>query len=113
MACVFCAIIERQAPARIEYEDDQVVAFQDVHPVAPVHILVVPRRHIETLNDVTPEDVPALGRCLYVARQLARTKGIDERGYRVVLNVRALAGQSVYHVHFHLLGGRPFRWPPG
>lgn len=113
MACVFCAIIERQAPARIEYEDDQVVAFQDIHPVAPVHILIVPRRHIETLNDVTPEDISTLGRCLYVARQLAQAKGIAERGYRVVLNVRALAGQSVYHVHFHLLGGRPFRWPPG
>jgi len=113
MRCVFCGIVEGTTPATIEYQDDRVVAFRDIHPMAPIHILIVPRKHIPTLNDVASEDVPLLGHCLDVARQLARTLGIADRGYRIVLNTRAMAGQSIYHIHFHLLAGRPLRWPPG
>ena len=111
--CIFCRIVERSAPARIVFEDDDILAFEDTHPQAPVHILIVPRKHLASLKDVTPEDVPLLGRLLLVATQLAREKGIETRGYRTAINAGSWGGQSVAHLHLHLLGGRVFRWPPG
>jgi len=110
---VFARIIRREIPAQIEYEDEEVVAFRDINPQAPIHILVVPKKAIPTLNDASEEDIPLLGKLLWVARQLAHQHGIAERGYRLVLNCNREAGQTVFHIHLHLLGGRPFQWPPG
>lgn len=95
------------------YEDGDVLAFQDIRPQAPVHVLIVPKKHIPTLNDVAPEDDTLIGHVFQVAKNLARQFEIHERGYRAVFNVNAGAGQSVYHVHLHMLGGRLFSWPPG
>ncbi len=111
--CIFCRIAERQAPAKIVYEDDTVVAFEDLHPQAPVHLLVIPRRHLPSLQAVTAEDEPLLGRLFTVAARLAREHQLESKGYRTVINNGSWAGQSVFHLHVHLLGGRVFRWPPG
>ena len=110
--CIFCRIIEGRAPSKIVYEDEQVVAFEDAHSQAPVHILVVPRKHLPSLKEATAEDEPALGHLFTVAARLARERQI-EKGYRTVINNGALAGQSVFHLHVHILGGRIFHWPPG
>lgn len=110
--CIFCRIVQREAPARIIYQDDEVTAFHDVNPQAPVHVLIVPNRHIIGVAQATPEDTPLLGKLLLVARQLAEDLKITN-GYRLVVNSGPLSGQSVFHLHLHLLGGRPFRWPPG
>jgi len=98
---------------RVAYEDDEVFAFHDVNPQAPVHVLVIPRRHVATLNDASDEDAALLGRLVLAARRLASELGVNESGYRTVINCNADAGQSVFHVHLHLLGGRPMDWPPG
>jgi histidine triad (HIT) family protein len=111
--CIFCRIVERTSPARVVFEDDEILAFEDVRPQAPVHILIVPRKHLASLKDATAEDVPLLGRMLMVATQLARERGLETRGYRTVFNTGSGAGQSVFHLHLHLLGGRTFHWPPG
>ena len=111
--CIFCRIIERRLPARIVFEDDEVVAFEDAHPQAPIHTLIVPRRHLASLKDATSDDGPLLGRLFLVATQLAREQGLEPRGYRTVINTGTWAGQSVFHLHLHLLGGRVFHWPPG
>ena len=111
--CLFCRIIDRQAPAKIVYEDEQVVAIEDIHPQAPVHLLVLPRKHLASLHEVSAEDEPVLGRLLTVAAKLARGRRLDVKGYRTVINTGALAGQSVFHIHVHVLGGRAFHWPPG
>lgn len=111
--CIFCRIIERRLPARIVFEDDEVVAFEDAHPQAPIHTLIVPRRHLASLEDATSDDGPLLGRLFLVATQLARERGLEARGYRIVINTGTWAGQSVFHLHLHLLGGRVFHWPPG
>jgi histidine triad (HIT) family protein len=111
--CVFCRIVARQAPAKFVYEDDLVVAFEDLHPQAPVHILIVTRKHLISLKDATAEDEPLLGRLFIVAARLARERGLEGKGYRTVINNGSWAGQSVFHIHVHLLGGRVFRWPPG
>lgn len=111
--CLFCRIIDRRAPAKFVYEDDQVAAIEDLHPQAPVHLLVIPRKHLASLQDVSAEDEPLLGRLLTVAAQLARERGLDSKGYRTVVNTGSSAGQSVFHLHVHLLGGRAFHWPPG
>jgi len=100
-------------PARIIFEDEEIVAFEDAHPQAPIHALIVPRKHLASLKDATAEDAPLLGRMLTVARQLARERGLETRGYRTVINTGSGAGQSVFHLHLHLLGGRVFHWPPG
>lgn len=113
MDCVFCKIIERRVPATFVYEDPTVVAIDDLHPQASVHLLVVPRRHLESLAAVTAEDEPVLGHLIAVAARLARERGLDTRGYRTVINTGAGAGQSVFHLHVHLMGGRVFHWPPG
>ena len=111
--CIFCRIIERRLPARIVFEDDEIVAFEDTHPQAPIHTLIVPRRHLASLKDATPDDAPLLGRLFLVATQLARERGLEPRGYRTVINTGTWAGQSVFHLHLHILGGRVFHWPPG
>lgn len=111
--CLFCRIVEGKVKGDIIYQDKSVVAFRDLGPKAPVHILIVPRKHLATLLDVGEEDKGLIGDILYVASQLARDQGIAEGGFRVVVNCGPGAGQSVYHIHFHLLGGRTFSWPPG
>ena len=111
--CLFCRIAAHEPPADFVYEDDLAVAFKDLRPQAPVHFLVVPKKHIATLNDLMPEDDALVGRMFRIAKELARQTNIHHDGYRTVFNVNAGAGQSVYHIHLHLLGGRPFSWPPG
>ncbi len=111
--CLFCKIVAREIPANIIYEDEQAVAFRDINPQAPVHVLVVPRAHIPSLAQVQPDHALLLGHLLRVCAQLARQEGIEAEGYRVVLNTNRAAGQSVFHLHFHLLGGRQMTWPPG
>lgn len=113
MSCPFCRIADRETPAKILYEDETCLAFEDIHPQAPVHVLVIPRRHIASLNQGGADDEPLLGRLLRVAAQVARQKGIDGSGYRLVVNTNRDGGQTVFHVHVHLLGGRAFTWPPG
>ncbi len=107
MASVFSRIIAREIPAEIYYEDDLVIAFKDINPSAPVHILICPKREIPTVNDATPEDEAALGRMWTVAAKLAAQFGIAESGYRLITNVNADGGQEVFHIHMHLVGGRP------
>jgi histidine triad (HIT) family protein len=113
MDCLFCKIAAGEMDADIVFQDDEVVAFRDINPQAPTHILIVPRRHIPTLNDLAEEDAPLIGRLSLVARDLAASEGIAEDGYRVVMNCMEGAGQSVWHIHLHLLGGRSLGWPPG
>ncbi len=110
--CIFCSIIEKKAPAKIVYEDETVLAFQTIHPVAPVHLLVVPKKHIASVNEVDPEDEALLGHLFSVARRLADEAGVSHSGYRLITNTGPDGGQSVYHVHMHLIGGRhlPFRF---
>jgi len=110
--CIFCHIANREIPARIVFADDQVVAFHDVAPKAPTHVLVIPRRHVETLLDTGAGDGELLGRLSTTAIALARELGLGD-GFRLVVNCGERAGQSVFHLHLHLLGGRPFAWPPG
>jgi len=111
--CLFCRVIEKQVPAKIIYEDETAVAFEDINPQAPVHVLVVPRRHIATALDIGDEDKALIGHLFRVAAEIAKKKAISESGFRLVMNTNAEAGQSVFHIHLHLLGGRPMHWPPG
>jgi len=111
--CIFCRIARREAPADIVFEDDEVVAFRDVRPQAPVHLLIIPKAHLESLDKAGERDQALLGRMTLAAQELARQEGIAEKGYRLVLNTNRWAGQSVWHIHLHLLGGRPLAWPPG
>lgn len=113
MNCLFCKIVSKELSATVIYEDEQVIAFEDLHPRAPIHTLIIPRKHIATLNDMTTEDIALSGQLLYTAQHLAKQYGIAEEGYRVVMNCNAGAGQAVFHIHLHLLGGRPLSWPPG
>ena len=110
---LFGKIIRREIPADIVYEDDDVLAFRDINPQAPTHILVIPKRHFATLNELRDEDVELAGRLLLTARRIAEEEGLAEPGYRTVMNTNADAGQTVFHVHLHLLGGRRMQWPPG
>jgi histidine triad (HIT) family protein len=111
--CIFCRIVERHTPAKIVYEDESVVAFEDSNPQAPVHLLVIPRKHLPSLKEASAEDEPLLGHTLTVSARLARERGLEAKGYRIVINNGSGAGQSVFHLHVHLMGGRVFRWPPG
>lgn len=111
--CLFCKIIDGQVPSDIVYQDEHVVAFKDIQPQAPVHLLIIPRKHIPSLAAVTDEDVEVLGRMHLVASQLAKEHGVSENGYRTVYNCGPHGQQTVYHLHLHLLGGRQFNWPPG
>ncbi|MBC6934973.1 MAG: HIT domain-containing protein [Chloroflexi bacterium] len=106
MSTIFSKIIAREIPAEIVYQDDQVTAFKDIHPIAPAHILIVPNREIATVNDVTPEDEQMLGHMFTVAKEIAQQMGITESGYRLLINCNQDAGQEVFHLHMHLLGGR-------
>jgi len=110
--CLFCKIGAKQIPSKIVFEDPDLFAFEDISPQAPTHVLICPRKHFESLNDATLEDQAMLGKLQLVAAQLARERKLLE-GYRTVLNNGRGAGQSVFHLHLHLLGGRQFRWPPG
>ena len=111
--CLFCKIIAGQIPASIVYQDDRVVAFKDINPQAPTHVLVVPRRHIASLNELTPEDDGLVGEIVRRGAALAKAAGHADRGYRTVFNCNADAGQTVFHIHLHVLGGRTMTWPPG
>ena len=111
--CLFCGIIEGKVNASIVYRDDAVVAFKDIKPRAPVHILIIPRKHVASVPDIEPNDDALIGQIFRAAARLARDHGIAESGFRVVVNVGPDAGQSVFHLHYHLLGGRQMGWPPG
>ena len=111
--CIFCKIASGEIPSAVVYDDEHVVAFRDLNPHAPTHVLVVPRRHIPTLNDLVPADAELVGRMYLAAREVARQEGIAETGYRTVFNCNADAGQTVFHLHLHVLGGRSMIWPPG
>ncbi|WP_018870165.1 MULTISPECIES: histidine triad nucleotide-binding protein [unclassified Thioalkalivibrio] len=111
--CIFCKIVAGEIPATIVRETDDVIAFEDLHPQAPLHVLVIPRRHIATLNDLTAEDAETVGNMARVAAGIAAERGYAEDGYRTVMNCNQQGGQTVYHIHMHLLGGRPLGWPPG
>ncbi|MTW19859.1 histidine triad nucleotide-binding protein [Allochromatium palmeri] len=110
---LFGKIASGEIPADLVYKDEDVVAFRDISPQAPTHLLVIPRKPIPTLDAAGPEDAELLGKLLLVAAQVAREAGIAERGYRTVINCNAEAGQTVFHLHLHVLGGRPMQWPPG
>jgi len=110
--CLFCKIIAGQIPSKKVYEDEHTYAFEDIDPKAPTHVLVVPRKHIRGLKEATPEDAGIVGLCHLTAAKIAKDRHIEE-GYRTVLNVGPKSGQSVFHLHVHLLGGRDLRWPPG
>jgi histidine triad (HIT) family protein len=106
-------MVTREIPAKILFEDDEVLAFADIRPVAPTHALVIPKRHLTSLNDALPEDAQLLGKLMLVGKRIAEEAGIAQSGFRAVVNTGANAGQSVFHVHLHILGGRPMAWPPG
>ena len=110
-ACLFCRIVGKEIPAKIVAETADCVAFRDVNPQAPVHVVVVPRTHVPSLNEVT--DATIVGKLAQLAKDLAQREGLAERGYRLVINTNADAGQTVFHLHMHLLGGRKMSWPPG
>lgn len=111
--CIFCEIAKGERPAKLVHEDDEVVAFSDINPQAPTHLLVIPRQHITSLAHADPSDAVVLGKLLLVAGKVARDAGLVEGGYRVVINTGAGADQSVFHIHVHVLGGRRMKWPPG
>ena len=111
--CIFCKIARKEIPTKMVYEDRQVVAFEDNNPQAPTHTLIIPKAHFGTLNDIAAGEESLLGHIVLVATRVAKEKGLDKEGYRLVANCLEGAGQSVFHLHFHLLGGRRFSWPPG
>ena len=111
--CLFCKIVAGDIPADIVYEDDHVLAFRDINPQAPTHVLVIPRTHIARINDLGAEHAEIVGRMYLAAAAIARNEGIAESGYRTVMNCNADGGQTVFHIHLHLLGGRALTWPPG
>ena len=111
--CLFCKIVNRQIPAKIVYEDERVVVIEDINPQAPLHVLVIPKTHIASLNDVTPGHDGLIGEMNRRAAVIARERGYADRGFRTVFNTNREAGQTVFHIHLHLLAGRPMEWPPG
>jgi len=111
--CIFCKIINKKIPASIIYEDEKIIAFNDTKPQAPIHVLLIPKEHYASLNDVPDGDESILAHLLLKARQIAYDKGIGEDGYRLVLNTGGNSGQEIFHIHLHLLGGRRMTWPPG
>ena len=111
--CLFCKMVSGEIQPDTVYEDEHVLAFRDINPQAPTHVLVIPKRHISTLNDINEADAELMGRLYLAARHIAHEEGIAERGYRTCINCNAEAGQTVFHLHLHLLGGRPMGWPPG
>tara|TARA_Y100001933_G_C18784749_1_gene474040 strand:- start:119 stop:466 length:348 start_codon:yes stop_codon:yes gene_type:complete len=113
MPSLFTKIINKEIPAEIIYEDNDILAFNDINPQAPVHVLIIPKKEIKTINDIEVEDKEILGKIFLVAKKIAKKLNIDKTGYRTVFNCNEDGGQSVYHIHLHLLGGRKLNWPPG
>lgn len=113
MNCLFCKLIDRKINSNILYEDDLVIVFDDIRPQAPQHKLIIPKRHIATVNDLQVEDKDLIGYMILIGKRLAQDIGISDQGYRLVLNCNPQGGQEVYHIHIHLLGGRQMHWPPG
>ncbi len=111
--CLFCRIAAGEIPAKLAYEDDDVVAFHDINPQAPLHVLIIPRQHIATINDLTADNAELVGKLFLAAKKIAADAGYAENGYRVTMNCGADAGQTVFHIHLHLLAGRVLEWPPG
>jgi len=112
-SCLFCRIVRGEIPAAVVYRDEDVVAFKDIHPQAPFHVLVIPTRHVASLAEAAPSDAALLGKILLTGAQLAREAGFESSGFRSVFNAGPDAGQTVFHAHLHVLGGRPLSWPPG
>lgn len=113
MNCIFCKIVHKEIPSKIIYEDDRVLAFHDIAPQAPVHILIIPKKHYSTLLDIKEDDRELIGYIFNIIKKIAKQTGVDERGFRIVVNCNQEGGQTVYHLHFHILGGRQMHWPPG
>ena len=111
--CLFCKIDRGDVPAEKVYEDDRVFAIKDINPQAPVHLLIIPKKHFSTVLEIQKEDHELIGSIYSIANRLAKNNGLDQTGFRVVVNCGVEAGQSVFHIHYHLLGGRSFKWPPG
>jgi histidine triad (HIT) family protein len=111
--CVFCRIVRKELTAAVLFESESVLAFEDIRPRAPVHVLVIPKAHIASLNEAPEGSESLLGELLSTAREMARRKGVGDSGYRIVLNTGPHSGQEIFHIHFHVLGGRPMSWPPG
>ncbi|HSJ31191.1 MAG TPA: histidine triad nucleotide-binding protein [Longimicrobiales bacterium] len=111
--CIFCRIADGEIPATVVRQDEHTVAFRDLDPKAPLHVLVIPRKHIASVNDIADDDAAVMGALLIAARDVAASEGIAESGYRLVVNTGAAANQTVHHVHLHVMGGRDMRWPPG
>ena len=111
--CIFCRIADKTIPSDIVYEDDEILAFKDVNPQSPLHLLFIPKKHISSVNEVSSEDAEVIGRIILKIRDMAKEAGVSESGYRIVMNCNEDAGQEVFHLHVHLLGGRKFTWPPG
>lgn len=111
--CIFCKIANREIPAKLVFEDEQIIAFEDINPQAPIHILLIPKEHFSSLKEIPEEKKELLSLLLLKARQIAHDKGMAEKGYRIVLNTGKDSGQEVFHIHFHLIGGRRMNWPPG
>ncbi len=111
--CLFCKIVDRKIPAKLVHSDDMSIAFEDINPQAPSHILVVPNKHIRDIQSMDEEDRELIGHLFFIARNLAEKRGLDKGGYRLVINNGRDAGQAVFHIHLHLLSGRAFAWPPG
>lgn len=112
-SCLFCKIIKGDIPAKMLYRDDKVIAFEDIQPQAPTHVLIIPHEHIPTLNDLTVDHNELVGHLFQTAKKIAAKKGLSEPGYRVVMNCNGEGGQAIYHIHLHLLAGRQMSWPPG
>ena len=110
---IFTKIVKKEIPADFVFESEDIVAFRDINPQAPIHILIIPRKQIETISDLQPEDSNMVGRMILTAKQIAENEGLAENGYRLVFNCKEDGGQDVYHIHLHLLGGRKMKWPPG
>ena len=111
--CLFCKIVEKKIPADIVYESEDIIAFKDIEPKAPIHCLIIPKKHISTINDINGSNSNIIGLMYEAAAQLARTLNVDKDGYRVVMNCNSNGGQTVYHIHLHILAGRQLSWPPG
>jgi histidine triad (HIT) family protein len=111
--CLFCKMVAGDIPADIVYQDDDVLAFRDINPQAPVHVLIIPKRHISTLNDLTPDDAELIGKLSLAAAKIAQQEGVADAGYRTLINTNREGGQVVFHIHMHLMGGRRMGWPPG
>ncbi len=113
MRCLFCKIIEKEIPSKTVYEDERILAFEDINPQAPIHTLVIPKKHISRSLDISNDDNELIGQLFHVANKIAKDRGVAERGFRLVMNCNREAGQTVFHLHLHLLAGRIMHWPPG